>query len=42
MEFKDIVMQRYATKKFDGRKVGDDKIRELIELVRFAPSALNL
>jgi len=42
MEFKDIVMQRYATKKFDGRKIGDDKIRELIELVRFAPSALNL
>ena len=42
MEFKDIVMQRYATKKFDGRKIGDDKIRELIELIRFAPSALNL
>ena len=35
-------MQRYATKKFDGRQVGGDKIRKLIELVRFAPSALNL
>lgn len=35
-------MQRFATKKFDGRKIGDDKIHELIELVRFAPSALNL
>ncbi len=42
MEFADIVMQRYATKKFDGRKIGDDKIREILELVRFAPSALNL
>jgi nitroreductase/dihydropteridine reductase len=42
MEFKDIVMQRYATKKFDGKKIPDEKISELIELVRFAPSALNL
>jgi len=42
MEFKDIVMQRYATKKFDGRKISEEKIGELLELVRFAPSALNL
>ncbi len=42
MEFADIVMQRYATKKFDERRVSEDKIRKLIELVRFAPSALNL
>lgn len=42
MEFKDIVMQRYATKKFDGKKISDDRISELLELVRFAPSALNL
>jgi len=42
MEFKDIVMQRYATKKFDGRKISEEKIGDLLELVRFAPSALNL
>jgi nitroreductase/dihydropteridine reductase len=42
MEFKDIVMQRYATKKFDRKKIPEAKINELIELVRFAPSALNL
>lgn len=42
MEFKDIVMQRYATKKFDGKRIPGEKIKELIELVRFAPSALNL
>jgi len=42
MEFKDIVMQRYATKKFDGKKIPEEKIHELIELVRFAPSAINL
>jgi nitroreductase/dihydropteridine reductase len=42
MQFKDIVMQRYATKKFDGRKISKEKIGELLDLVRFAPSALNL
>jgi len=42
MEFKDIVMQRYATKKFDGRKVPDAKMKDLFELIRFAPSALNV
>lgn len=35
-------MQRYAVKKFDGKKVSDDMISDLLELVRFAPSALNL
>lgn len=42
MEFAKIVMSRYATKKFDGRKVPEAKVNELLELVRFAPSALNL
>ena len=42
MEFKDIVMQRYATKKFDGRRVPDARMQELFELVRYAPSALNV
>jgi len=42
MEFKDIVMQRYATKKFDGRTIPDATIDELVDLVRFAPSAINL
>ena len=42
MQFKNIVMQRYATKKFDGRKIPEDKVDELIEYVRYAPSALNL
>ena len=42
MEFRDIVMKRYATKKFDGKKIPEAKINELIELIRFAPSAINL
>ena len=42
MEFKELIMKRYATKQFDGKKVPDDKINELCEMVRFAPSGLNL
>lgn len=42
MEFAEIVMSRYATKKFDGRKIPEEKINELLEMVRFAPSAINL
>jgi len=42
MEFADIVMSRYATKKFDGRKISETHIARLLEMVRFAPSALNL
>lgn len=42
MKFKDIVMQRFATKKFDGKRISEDRISELLELVRLAPSALNL
>jgi nitroreductase/dihydropteridine reductase len=42
MEFSEIVMSRYATKKFDGRKIPETRINELLEMVRFAPSAINL
>jgi len=42
MKFQEIVMQRYATKRFDGRTVPEETVHELLELVRFAPSALNL
>jgi nitroreductase/dihydropteridine reductase len=42
MVFAEIVMSRYATKKFDGRNIPENKINELLEMVRFAPSALNL
>lgn len=42
MEFKDIVMKRYATKKFDGRILPDEKINELFEIIRYSPSSLGL
>jgi len=41
MDFKEIVMGRYAAKKFDGKKVPEDKIKELLELIRYSASGLN-
>ncbi|OPY76304.1 MAG: putative NAD(P)H nitroreductase YfkO [Syntrophorhabdus sp. PtaU1.Bin153] len=42
MVFRDIVTQRFAAKKFDERKIAEKTVWELIELIRFAPSAFNL
>jgi nitroreductase len=42
MEFKKIVMERYATKKFDGKKVPDAKIEELKDIIRHAASSFGL
>lgn len=42
MEFKQIVMQRYATKLFDGRKLPQGKVDELLEVIRYAPSSFNI
>ena len=42
MEFKEIVMKRYAVKKFDGRKVPEDNFRELKELIRFSATSFNI
>jgi len=42
VEFKDTVMQRYATKQFDGRMIGDAQLFQLLDLIRYSPSAFNL
>lgn len=42
MSFKDIVMARYATKKFDGKKIDQKKVNELLELIRYAASSFGL
>jgi len=42
MEFRDIVMQRYAAKQFDGRMIEEEKLFALLDIIRFSPSALNL
>jgi nitroreductase/dihydropteridine reductase len=42
MEFKDIVMQRYATKQFDGRIIDEPTLFTLLDIIRYSPSAFNL
>jgi hypothetical protein len=42
MEFREAIMRRYATKQFAGRPIPDDLISQLLEIVRWAPSGLNI
>jgi nitroreductase / dihydropteridine reductase len=42
MEFKDIVMQRYAAKQFDGRMIDEPTLFTLLDIIRLSPSAFNL
>jgi len=42
MELKEIVQQRYATKKFDGKEIPEDKVNELLEIIRMAPSSFGI
>ena len=42
MEFEKIVMGRYAVKKFDGKKVSEEKVSKLKELIRYYPSSYNI
>ena len=42
MEFNDVVKNRYSCKKFDGRKVEKDKLNQILEAGRLAPTAKNL
>jgi len=42
MEFNEIVKKRYATKKFNGKKIPEDKLNELLEIIRYAASSFGL
>jgi len=42
MEFREAIMQRYATKRFTEQKIPESQIDQLLEMVRWAPSGLNL
>ena len=42
MEFSEVVKKRYLCKKFDGRKVKKEKLSEILEAGRLAPTAKNL
>lgn len=42
MEFEEIVKGRYATKLFDGRRLPQDKVERLLEMIRLAASSFNI
>ena len=43
MEFADIIKKRYAVKKFDtNKKVSEEKLQQLLEFIRNAPSSFNI
>jgi len=42
MEFKEIVQKRYATKTFDGKPIPQNKVDELLEIIRLSCSSLNI
>ncbi len=42
MEFNELLMARYATKKFDGKKINEETLDKILEMIRFSPSALNV
>lgn len=42
MEFNEVVKNRYSCKKFDGRKVEREKLNQILEAGRLAPTAKNL
>ncbi len=42
MEFEKIVHERYATKLFDGRKLPEEKVNKLLDIIRYAASSFNI
>jgi nitroreductase / dihydropteridine reductase len=42
MDFNEIIMSRYATKKFDEKKIDENTVDQICEMTRFTPSALNI
>jgi nitroreductase len=42
MEFKELLTERYATKLFQPKAVPEETMQELLEMVRLAPSGLNV
>lgn len=42
MEFSTIVKERYAVKQFDGKTIPEEKINQLLEIIRHAPSSFNI
>lgn len=42
MDFMEAVKTRYAVKEFDGRKIPEEKMEQLYEFIRYAPSSFGL
>ena len=42
MEFEKIVHERYAVKLFDGRKLPEEKVNKLLEIIMLAASSFNI
>lgn len=42
MEFSKLLLWRYATKSMNGKKVGQDKIDNILEAIRLAPTSNGL
>ncbi len=42
MEFKELVQKRFAARAYEDRKIDEDKIDQILEMIRLSPSALNL
>ena len=42
MDFSTIVKERYATKLFDGRKIPEEKVNKLLNIIRYATSSFNI
>jgi len=42
MEFKELLTKRYAAKAFQSKAVPEETMRELLEMIRLAPSGLNI
>lgn len=42
MNFKEIVEKRYAAKKFNGKEIPEEKVDELLDLIRLSPSSFNI
>lgn len=42
MDFTEVVKSRYSCKKFDGRKVEEEKLQEILKAGQASPTAKNL
>ncbi|MEM2138740.1 MAG: NAD(P)H-dependent oxidoreductase [Candidatus Woesearchaeota archaeon] len=42
MNFKNLVLERYATKSFSNKKVSEKKLKELLDYIRYSPSSFNI